>query len=130
MERFSLLISEPPTETSVSQCREHHMAESHDDTSAGAIHHYQDEHGTHVWHSSSFNKAIHYFYSVSCFMQATFVNICFKVQDQLWITFLILTNLDKRKTTGMCRGCNHLVIKSTLPFHALQKFILFIFQYP
>ena len=45
MESFSLLISEPSTDPSVAQHRGHHMAKSHDDTSAGAVHQYQDEHG-------------------------------------------------------------------------------------
>jgi hypothetical protein len=45
MESFSLLISEPSSDPGVLLHRRHHMAKSHDDTSAGAIHRYQDEHG-------------------------------------------------------------------------------------
>ena len=45
MESFSLLISEPSSDPGVVQHRRHHMAKSHDDTSVGAIHRYQDEHG-------------------------------------------------------------------------------------
>ena len=45
MESFSLLISEPSLDPSLTQRRGQHMAKSHDDTSAGAVHHYQDELG-------------------------------------------------------------------------------------
>ena len=45
MESFSLLISEPNLDPSVAQRRGQHMAKSHDDTSAGAVHQYQDELG-------------------------------------------------------------------------------------
>ena len=46
MESFSLLISEPHADPSVGTHRRgHHVAKSHDDTSAGAVHQYQDEHG-------------------------------------------------------------------------------------
>lgn len=43
MESFSLLISEPGSDPA--RRRGQHVAKSHDDTSAGAVHQYRDEHG-------------------------------------------------------------------------------------
>lgn len=53
-ESFSLLFSEQLSDHGGSQHRTpNHLAKTHDDTSAGAVHRYQDEHGTCYTHHQS-----------------------------------------------------------------------------